>query len=61
MYSFEMREIDQLFDKDEEHQNDDAPLNQNQEKPPREIGKFIMHDDFNGEIDDELVDMEELK
>lgn len=56
-----MREIDQLYDKDEEHQNDDAPLNQNQEKPPREIGKFIIHEDLNGEIDEELMDMEELK
>lgn len=56
-----MREIDPLLDKDEEHQNEDGPLNQQQDKQPREIGKFIVHEDFNGEIDEEMVDMEELR
>lgn len=59
LYNFEMREIEQLHDQDEEF-NEEGPLNQ-QEKEPRANGHFILHDDFNAELDDALMDMDDIK
>ena len=59
LYSFEMREIDPLQEEGEEF-DDHAPLN-HYEKKPREIGKFILHEDFTQNVDNEAVDLEEIR
>ena len=62
VWSFDMKEIDPLVEEEDE---DDEGQNLNEEKPPRKIGTFIKHDDYNESIEpgamDEFKDLSEIE